>query len=519
MEFVRLIVNADNVPMTLADLIRMHAKLRPDQPALTEGTRTVTFAELDRRSSQVAQAMLARGVGPADRVAIISRNCIAYYESILAVSKIGAVIAGVNFRLAADEVAWVMTDAEPKLVLVSEECVNLVPEGIQKVTLGAEYETWLGASEDTDPELSSPDDIVLQLYSSGTTGAPKGAMLTNANLLWTVRMGRESYQASDESVNLLTSPLFHVGGVGYSLMTFGNGGHSVFALDLVPDNVLDLIERHHVTHVFLVPTVIRYLLDALPTRPTDLSSLEVIAYGGAPIDDGMLLEALAAFQCRFLGVYGMTEAAGSVTALVHEDHDPDGPRSRLLRSVGKALPWHEVSIMDPVTSLELEPDVIGEICVRSPQVMAGYWRQEKLNASTITDDGWLRTGDVGWRDSEGYIFVHDRLKDIVITGGENVYPGEVERVLITYPGVSEVIVIGVPDPVWGETVKAIVVPTPDSNLSEAEMIRYAREHLAHFKCPTSLDFVAQLPRNASGKVLKRVVRQSYLPTSTEGVSS
>ena len=511
-------VSTEDTQFTLANLIRSHAAIRPDWPALTEGSSTRTFAELNRRSSQVAQAMLASGVELGDRVAVISRNCIAYFEVWLGASKIGAVLAGVNFRLAADEVASVMVDAEPRLILAGEDYVGLVPAGIKTVTFGQEYEAWLGAQSDEDPQLISPDDAVLQLYSSGTTGTPKGAVLTNANLSWTVRMGREVYRMSDRSVNLLTSPLFHVGGAGYGLTTFGNGGHSVMALDLVPANVLHLMEQHRVTHAFLVPTVIRLLLDALREYPTDLSCLEMIAYGGAPIDDATLLEALEAFGCSFLGVYGMTEAAGSVTALVPEDHDPGGPRSRLLRSVGKSLPWHEVVVMDIATGLEVTPRTIGEIWVRSPQNMVGYWRQDNLNAVTLVAGGWLRTGDIGWQDEEGYIFVHDRLKDMIISGGENIYPAEVERVLVAHPGVTEVIAIGVPDPKWGETVKAVVVANPGVQVSEAELIAYARDHLAHYKCPTSVDFVTELPRNASGKILKRVVREAYRDAAPNAVA-
>lgn len=504
-------MTTDRVPFTLAGLIRSHARQRPDRPALTDGARTVTFAELDGRSSQVAQALLATGVRPGDPVAVVARNCMAYYEVMLAVSKVGAVLVGINFRLVAAEIAAVMADAAPRLTVIGEEFAHLIEPGPAVITLGAAYEEWSGSGADDDPMLAAPDDIVLQLYSSGTTGTPKGAMLTNANLSWTPRMGRDVYAMGERSVNLLTSPLFHVGGAGYSLTTFGQGGHTVLTADLDPVTVLSLMETHRVTHAFLVPTVIRLLLDALADHPTNLASLELVAYGAAPMDERILARAIEAFGSRFLGVYGMTETAGSVTALAPEDHDTDGRRAGLLRSVGRPLPWHEVKVFDPDTASEAAPGAVGEIWVRSPQNMAGYGGRPDLNAAILRPDGWLRTGDAAWRDEEGYLYIHDRLKDMIISGGENVYPAEVERVLAAHPGVREVIVVGVPHARWGETVKAIVVAGPDAGVTEADLILFARERLAHFKCPTSVDFVGHLERNASGKVLKRVMRDAYWP--------
>ncbi len=501
-------------PFTLAGLIRGHAAVRPERPALTAGERTLSFADLDRRSSQVAQAMLSSGVGPGDRVAIVARNGIAYYEVMLAASKVGATLVGVNFRLSAREVAAVMADAKPRLVFIDEALADLVAQGPGLIAIGSDYERsdyerWLVAGDADDPMLAAPDDVVLQLYSSGTTGAPKGAMLTNANLSWTPRMGRENYRMSERSVNLLTSPLFHVGGAGYSLTTFGQGGHTVITADLDPVTVLSLVENHRVTHAFLVPTVIRLLLDAIGEHPTDLSSLELVAYGAAPIDDRTLIEAMEAFGSLFLGVYGMTETAGSVTALGPEDHDPGGDRSRLLRSVGKPLPWHEVKVFDPEEAVESAPGAVGEVWVRSPQNMVGYWERPDLNAVTLRPDGWLRTGDAAWHDEAGYLYIHDRLKDMIISGGENVYPAEVERVIAQHPGVREVIVVGVPHPRWGETVKAVVVARSGVEVNEADLRAFARERLAHFKCPTSVDFVEKLERNAAGKILKRVIRDAY----------
>jgi len=496
---------------TLAGLVRELAAARPDAPAVTLGETTRTFAELDDRSNRVGCALKAAGVGPGDRVGVLDKNAPTFYEVVLGAAKIGAVTAGLNFRLAAPEVAEVVADARVSLVVVDPEFVHLLPEGVRRVTLGPEYEAWLGGPAQDPGGGDDPDAVVLQLYSSGTTGRPKGAMLTSANLLWTPRMGREFYGMDADTVNLVPSPLFHIGGVGYSLTALGQGGHTVLVRDMDPVAVLGLIERHGVTHTFLVPAVVQMLAESPALPGTDLSSLRRIAYGAAPMGETQLLKAIALFGCDFMGVYGMTETAGSVVALQPEDHDPGGPRAGLLRSVGKPLPWLELRVVDPATGTDAAVGGVGEIWVRAGQVTVGYWGQPALTAETITEDGWLRTGDAAYLDAEGYVFLHDRMKDMVVSGGENVYPAEVENVLYAHPGVLEVAVIGVPSDRWGETVKAVVVRRPGVVLDASELVAFARERLAHYKCPTSVDFADELPRNASGKVLKKVLRAPFWP--------
>jgi long-chain acyl-CoA synthetase len=244
-------------------------------------------------------------------------------------------------------------------------------------------------------------------------------------------------------------------------------------------------------------------------RDADLSSLDTIFYGASPIAEDVLVRCLRVFGCRFAQVYGMTETTGAIVRLAHEDHDPQGPRRYLLRAAGKPLPGVELRIVDPDTGAEVPADTVGEVRTRSGFNMLGYWNKPDDTASTIVDDGWLRTGDAGYLDQDGYLFLHDRIKDMVVSGGENIYPAEVENVLLGMSGVTDAAVIGVPDDRWGETVKAVVVCTPDAALDEALIIAACRERLAHYKCPTSVDFVATLPRNPSGKVLKRELREPY----------
>lgn len=495
---------------TLAGMVRELAATRPGAPAVTLGETTRTFAELDERSSRVAQALLGAGVGPGDRVGVLDKNAPTFFEVVLGAAKVGAVTVGLNFRLAAPEVADVVADCAPALVVVDPAFTDLLPAGPARVVLGPEYESWLGGAEDPGGGLD-PDAPVLQLYSSGTTGRPKGAVLTSANLLWTPRMGAEFYGMDAGTVNLVPAPLFHIGGAGYALTALGQGGHTVLVRDMDPVAVLGLMERHRVTHTFLVPAVVQMLAESPALPGTDLSALRRIAYGAAPMGETQLRKAIALFGCDFMGVYGMTETAGSVVSLQPEDHDPGGPRAGLLRSVGRPLPWVELRVVDPATGTDAEVGGVGEIWVRSGQTTAGYWGQPELTAETITDDGWLRTGDAAYLDAEGYLFLHDRMKDMVVSGGENVYPAEVENVLHAHPGVLEAAVIGVPSDRWGETVKAVVVRRPGTVLDGAELVAFARERLAHYKCPTSVDFADELPRNASGKVLKKVLRAPFWP--------
>ncbi len=499
--------------LTIADLLRRHAADRPAAPALTCADRTLTFAELDRRSSRAAHALLRGAVGHGDRVAVIDRNSPVFFEVLFGCNKIGATLVGVNWRLAPREVADILRDAEVSLVLTGPEFVGLLPAGQDPATvvvLDDHYEQWLHGAGTTDPRHDvSPHDVVLQLYSSGTTGLPKGARITSANLLPTADMAKTAWRMSERSVNLVTSPLFHIGGAGYSLTTFSQGGHTVIARQADAAGLLAEVERHGVTHAFWVPAVLASVLDAPEVAGADLSSLELIGYGGAPMSDSLMLRALERLGCGFLGVYGMTETSGTVLYLPPEAHDPGGPRAGLMRSVGRPLPWVEIEIRDPATTAPMPADAVGEIWIRCRQNMVGYWNQPTTTAATLVDGGWLRTGDAAHLDDEGYVFLHDRLKDMIITGGENVYPAEIESVLADHPAIADVAVIAVPSRRWGETVKAVVVLCPGATATEEDMIAFARARLARYKCPTSVDVVTELPRNASGKVLKKDLRAPY----------
>jgi long-chain acyl-CoA synthetase len=514
-------MTSPGVTFTLGELVRAHARDRPDAPAVTCGPVTRTFAELHARSSQVAHALTSAGVRSGDRVAVLDRNSAEFWELVFGCAKIGAVVTALNWRLAAAEIAPILTDSDAAVLFVGEEQLPLVPGGAveQVVVMGRQYEDLLAASPTDDPSVAvRSSDPVLQLYSSGTTGRPKGAVITHANLGLTARMAGSTWRMGPDTVNLVPSPLFHIGGAGYGLTALSTGGHTVIVREAEPAGLLAAIERHRVTHAFLVPAVVHSLLDHPSVRQTDLTSLQLVGYGGAPMTEPLLRRALDGLGCQFLGVYGMTETSGTVCALAPEDHDPGGPRAGLLRSVGRPLPWVELAVRDPVLGEDVGPGEVGEIWVRTAQNMAGYWKQPETTAVTLVDGGWLRTGDGASLDEHGYVFLRDRIKDLIISGGENVYPAEVENVLASHPAVTDVAVIAVPSERWGETVKAVVVLAPGAELSAEELRAFARTELAGYKCPTSMDVVDALPRNATGKILKKDLRARYWPSPSTGSS-
>ncbi len=353
-------------------------------------------------------------------------------------------------------------------------------DGIDRDSVGAgpspahylDYADWVDSQPDDDPGyLASPDEVSMQLYTSGTTGLPKGVMLSNRNLAMILsKAAPQTFGIDRSTVSLVAMPLFHIGGSGWALAGMSAGGCSVIMRDMDPAELVGLITTERITHAFLVPAVLMALLAVPGIREADLSSLDTIFYGASPIAEDVLVRCLDVFGCRFGQVYGMTETSGAIVLLGHEDHDPNGSRSQLLRAAGKAVPGVELRIVDPASGATAPPNHIGEVWTRSAYNMVGYWLNADETAAITPGDGWLRTGDAGYLDEAGYLFLHDRMKDMVITGGENVYPAEVENILLAHPCVADAAVIGVPDDKWGEAVKAIMVLRPGSDLDAGEII-------------------------------------------------
>jgi long-chain acyl-CoA synthetase len=503
----------------VADVIRRHAAERPGAVAVRHGGRELTYAELDERANRLAHALLASGVRGGARVAYLDRSAPEIVELLFAVSKIGAVLVPLNWRLANGEMAAVLADAQAPLLIAGPSYDEVAAGLVERlspapgvVVVGEEYERWLAAHEPVDPGgRGDAEDVIVQMYTSGTTGVPKGVLTTHRNLASTARTSVHwGFDAG--SVSLTPLPMFHIGGIGWAYCGLWHGATTVLVSEFEPGTVLDILEHQRITNAVLVPTMLQLLAAVPGACERDYSALRSIAYGAAPITTPVLKTALRTFGCSLFGLYGLTESTGGVVALEPDDHDPGGAREHLLRSAGRPYPWVELKIVDPAGGRRLGPGEVGEVWLRAPNVTPGYFNRPAETAAALTPDGWLRTGDGGYVDEQGYLFLTDRIKDMIVSGGENVYPVEVEDALAQHPDVADVAVIGVPDERWGETVKALVVPRRGTRPAPEDIVGFARERLAGYKLPRSVELVDDLPRNPSGKVLKRELRERYAAT-------
>jgi long-chain acyl-CoA synthetase len=509
--------------LRVANVVREHASKRGDVVALRCGARALTYAELDDRSNRLAQALLSAGVGSRDRVAYLDRTAPEVVELLFATSKIGAVTVPLNWRLAPTELETIVADAGCRVLIagpayrdVAREIAEAVPQTLEVIDTGEDYEERLESAAATDPGRSGDAcDVAVQMYTSGTTGLPKGVLTTQRNLA-AAYLSADVWSFDSCSISLTPLPMFHIGGIGWAYLGLVNGATTILVSEFDAAEVVDLLERERVTNAVFVPTIVQMLAAVPGAAERDYSALRSIAYGASPITTPVLRAALRTFRCPLFGVYGLTETTGGVVQLRPEDHDADGSRQHLLRSAGRPLPWVEMRIVDPGGGFECGVGEVGEVWLRAPNVMAGYYNRPAETAAALTPDGWLRTGDGGYRDDDGYLFLTDRIKDMIVSGGENIYPVEVEEVLAQHPGVADVAVIGVPHERWGETVLALVVLAPGASVDASELVGFARSRLAGYKLPRSVEFVASLPRSPAGKVLKRELRARYGPQSTPG---
>ena len=516
---------------SIAAVVRHHAAHRDDHVALVMGDERRTWGELNIGASRVANALVAEGVGPQDRIAFCDRNGLQYFEVTFGAAMANAVVVALNWRLAPPEMETILNDAGAKVLIVGPDFyghIEAIADRLATVTrivaVGdhprwINYEDWIGSCSTVDPMVpSAADDVCMQLYTSGTTGLPKGVMLANRNLMALIANVSDDWRFDQDSINLVCMPLFHIGGCGWAMVGMFRGGTSIVVRDFVPDQILDLLVGEHVTNALLVPAMLHASSSVPGAGDRDYSSLRCIHYGASPITTTTLVASMRTFRCPHIQVYGMTETTGVITRLPANDHDIDGPRQHLLRSAGRAYEWVELRIVDLDSGAPCPAGTPGEVVTRSGQNMLGYWNKPDETATTIDVDGWLHTGDAGYLDDEGYLFLTDRVKDMIVSGGENVYPTEVENALATHPAVSEVAVIGVPHDRWGETVKAVVVLKADQQATAPELMAYAKERLAGYKCPTSIDFAAELPRNPSGKVLKKDLRAPFWAGRTRNIN-
>ncbi|NCV62941.1 MAG: long-chain-fatty-acid--CoA ligase [Betaproteobacteria bacterium] len=499
---------------SFAHLLREHARVRPNSPALTFEDETWTFSQLHAKSSQAANAMLAAGVKAGDRVALLSKNCAECFLLLYACNKIGAIFTGLNWRLAPAEIEAIALDAQPALLVVSPQelalltpVVKAMPCIRKTIVLGDDFKAWCDTHSAADTGYAgAPTDVALLLYTSGTTGLPKGVMLTNRNMSYTPRLASESWGMGPDSVNLVAMPMFHIGGCGYGSSTMTVGGHTVLIREVNPARIIALIEQYKVTHTFLVPTVVQSLLEVPGIQLSDLSSLSLLMYGAAPMGDVLLRRAMDILPCQFMQAYGMTETAGTVVVLPPEDHAPEGPGSSLLKSVGRALPWVELRVVDPATNQDTPVGEVGEIWLRTDMNTVGYWNKPDETAQTIQQGDWLRTGDAAYLDDKGYVFLFDRFKDLIISGGENISSIEVEDALYRHPAVLACAVVAKPDDKWGETPLAFVELHPGHEVDAEQLQAHCKSLLAGYKVPRTFVFEA-IPKTSTGKIQKFQLRE------------
>lgn len=499
---------------TLGDIARHHGRVRANRVALRFEGRETSFAELDRNTNRVANALIAAGVKKGEAVAYLGKNSDHYFELVLGAAKAGAIIVPIGWRLAPPEAGFIAENAGARLLFVGEECRTIaaaIENAPPVIDMINDYAAWRDAGSGADPRVAvDPNDTAVLLYTSGTTGKPKGVMLTSSNILRSRQIAADALMEwntwGPEEVSLVAMPAAHIGGTGWGIVGLLNGVTSVVAREFNPAEILDFIARDGVSKLFMVPAALQFVVRQPRAREIDYSRLKHILYGAAPIPVALLRECIDVFGCGFVQQYGLTETTGTIVYLPPEDHDPNG--NARMRAAGIPMPGVEIRVVDEQGKV-LAANEIGEIVTRSAANMKGYWRAEEATAKTMDGDGWLRTGDAGYIDEDGYVYIQDRIKDVIITGAENVYPAEVENAIAGHPHVADVAVIGVPDETWGEAVKAIIVPRPNLTPDAASIIAHARERIAHYKAPKSVDFVDVLPRGASGKVLRRELREPY----------
>ncbi len=512
--------------MNIGRLVSDAAERDPDRPAILWDGEVTTYGEFASRVDALASALRSFGLRGGNRVAVFMRNRPELLESFFAVWRSGCCVVPLNARFLPDEVVYHVKDSGARAILFGEEFRSAMEEVREKSDLAREYvclseptagqrdyEALVREHAGAAPELAevSGSDPAWLFYTSGTTGRPKGAVLTHDNLRFvTVGWCADLMHLEPKDVGLHAAPLTHGAGL-HALALVAKGASQVIGpSSFDPRDFCEIVERHSVTNTWLVPTQIKRLTTFPGLESYDLSSLRYVVYGGSPMYVEDIKEALRRMGPIFVQLYGQGETPMTATYLRREEHAAEGPEDLVgrLASCGRVRTGMEVVILDE-EDREVPRDEMGEICVRGPSVFRGYWERPEETAETLKG-GWLHTGDLGRMDEGGYVYIMDRKKDMIISGGSNVYPREVEEVLLEHPAVSEACVVGVPDPVWGEATKAVVVLKDGANVPSKDIVGFCAERLANYKRPKTVDFVRELPKSPYGKTLKREVRSRYL---------
>lgn len=513
--------------MNTTNFLTIPATIVPDQEIVVFGDCRQTYQDTTMRVQRLAAALADLGITPGDAVAVLDTNSSRYLETYFATSMLGAVFVPLNYRAQADELAYMILTAGVRVLMVGDRYGALVSGIRHRLLCVSQYV----AIESPQPEMvpfealiaQSPGeaseaevdeaDINILMYTSGTTGRPKGVMLTYGDFVTYVCGHTELADGTPRGAALLCVPLYHIAGITSMLTNVFTGRRLVILRQFDAAEWLETVRRERITHTFLVPTMLKRVLDDPAFSDEACSSLQILAYGAAPMPVPVIRQAIAMFPptVGFVNAFGQTETTATVTMLLPEDHRLEGSAPEIehklqrLASIGRPLPDVEVRIVD-TEGAEVAPGEIGEIAVRTPRLMKGYVSQDHATAPTIVN-GWLHTRDMGWMDADGYLYLAGRKDDLIIRGGENISPAEVEAVLHTHPAIEEAAIIGLPDMDWGEQVMAIVVPKAGSPLTAEEVIDWCHQRLASFKKPAIVQFVPALPRNALGKVLRQELRK------------
>jgi len=510
--------------MRLHDFLDYWARRTPDAEFAVLGSRRLTYVQAQAESFRLANAFLASGLAAGDRVAVLSKNSIEYVILYYAAARVGVVPVPLNYRLAPAEWAWIVADARARLLLVSVDFRAAV-DGVRDALDAVErfvaidappsdgwqpYREWVEAQSATPPACHvSEEQVLYQMYTSGTTGRPKGALLTHRAIGANLAQFMIAMEATFGERWLLVVPMYHASGAVTSFAAIQGGGSLYLQQDFNPHAVVRALSEEGIGRTSLVPAMIQACLVTVPdVAARRYERLRLIAYGASPIAEATLRRALAVFGCDFVQAYGMTETSAVLTYLLPADHrralteKPD-----LLLSAGRPVVGVDLRIVDE-NDVAVPTGTIGEIVARGPQLMQGYWNRPDETREALRG-GFMHTGDAGVVDEEGFVYIQDRVKDMIVSGGENIYPRMIEEVLFTHPAIADAAAIGVPHETWGETVKAVVVLRTGARATEEEIVDFCRGKLGGFQRPRSVDLVAELPRNPTGKVLRRVLREPY----------
>jgi len=516
--------------MNTLDFLSISSAICPDRDCVVFEGKRYTFSQVNDRSNRLANALASLGIKKGDMVAILQVNCNQFLETYYAVAKLGAMLVPLNFRAKEDELTYMLNNSGAVALFVGDRYVKMVNAMRPDLASVKHYISIDGKEENMhfyDDLLSSgsPDDVVadvddddmtLLMYTAGTTGRPKGVPMTHNSYGIYVLDNVDPANPDIEEKNLLTVPLYHVAGFQALLAAVYGGRTLVMMRQFEVDDWMETVQREKANRAMLVPTMLKRVIDNPDFDKYDVSSLRVITYGAAPMPFEVIKKAIEVLpNVRFINAFGQTETSSTITTLGPEDHvitgtpeEKEKKLKRLENSIGRPMPDVEMKVIDAEGN-DLPPGETGEFVTRGPRIMSGYFKDEEKTAKAFTKDGWLRTGDTGYRDEDGYFYLAGRGDDMIIRGGENISPEEVENVLYSHPKIEEVAVIGVPDPEWGQEVKAVVVLKEGESTTADEIMEYCRQKLSSFKRPRAVVFVDELPRNPMGKVLKRELRAKY----------